>query len=188
MHQASGHNFIKTNTTKHKGTTTLLFISVINKMTILVIVSIVLWGDTITTISLIMKTFHWDLKSACGQTWCWRGSWRFYIWLADSWMIERSCLAWASETSKPIPQWHTSFSTAMTPCEHTGTIFIQTKMTKSNRRRKGFISSHGLHHEEKSGHKQQEGTQRKELQQRLWRDASDLITHRGSLILFFHTT
>lgn len=43
---------------------------------------------------------------ACSQTWCYRRSREFYIW------INRRCLAWASETSEPTPHWHISSNKA----------------------------------------------------------------------------
>lgn len=42
-------------------------------------------------------------KLACRQTWSWRGTWDFYIWIGRQQEKETFDLAWASEISKTSP-------------------------------------------------------------------------------------
>lgn len=70
---------------------------------------------------------------ACQQTWCWSGSWGFYIWILSQYETSSTLhVPWAPETSNPadqvLQQGHTYPNNAMPPssafpCGHMRGIF-----------------------------------------------------------------
>jgi hypothetical protein len=80
----------------------------------------------------LVRYCHDRSMAVCRQAWHWRRSWEFYIWISrQQEETATPSLAWASETSVPTPQWHTSSNKATPPKSATpyrlmGAIFIQT--------------------------------------------------------------
>jgi hypothetical protein len=75
---------------------------------------LLLWRDTTIMVTLLKETPNWGwLKVSeiqfimvvveAWQTWCWRDSWEFYIWIRGQQERETLGLAWTFEISKPTP-------------------------------------------------------------------------------------